>query len=179
MGLSKLCRHVVMSCWNFVCPVTEPHHGAPPYFVYICLSAIPFTIYLDNYYCHQRQAGRPANEWSISLDVYGGQSQMRVFLMGHLQPIFIFWSFRTNITIFTINVNLVLGFEPTTIRSWVSSHNYLTKAPTPSSINDWCELNSCCSVCPFCLLFKFQSNGQGHIFQFRCSPDSITVLDVV
>ena len=105
MGLSKLCRHVVMSCWNFVCPVTEPHHGAPPYFVYICLSAIPFTIYLDNYYCHQRQAGRPANEWSISLDVYGGQSQMRVFLMGHLQPIFIFWSFRTNITIFTINVN--------------------------------------------------------------------------
>ena len=42
-----------------------------------------------------------------------------------------FWSFQTNITIFTTNIcekmsiqYTVLGFEPTTFGTWVSSHNH-------------------------------------------------------
>ena len=59
------------------------------------------------------------------------------FFKGPLRPLFrLFLCFQTNITILTANKcekmsiqYTVLGFEPTTFRKWVSSHNHLTRAP--------------------------------------------------
>ena len=52
--------------------------------------------------------------------------------MGKSRPLFVyFWSFQTNISIFTTNIcekmsiqYTVPGFEPTTFGTWVSSHNH-------------------------------------------------------
>ena len=57
--------------------------------------------------------------------------------VGKSWPLFnLFSSFQTNITIFTTNIwekmsiqYTVLGFETTTFRTWVSSHDHWTRAP--------------------------------------------------